>query len=160
MTATEVMERTREKGILLAPTIGRQQSEYLGPLIDRELDILSRQGLLPPMPPFLRDAEGEYSVVYDSPITRTQKSEWASGAMRAIEMALNISNQTQDPSYLFRFNFDKIIPEVAEIQGTPSSWLNDDETVAKMRQAQAQQQQQQQQIDAMPAMAGMLKAQK
>ncbi|TXG77589.1 phage head-tail adapter protein, partial [Candidatus Dojkabacteria bacterium] len=29
MSATEVLERTREKGILLAPTIGRQQSEYL-----------------------------------------------------------------------------------------------------------------------------------
>ena len=35
MTATEVVERTNEKGILLAPTVGRQQSEYLGPLIDR-----------------------------------------------------------------------------------------------------------------------------
>src|SRR5262249_23636017 len=33
MTATEVIERTNEKGILLAPTIGRQQSEYLGPMI-------------------------------------------------------------------------------------------------------------------------------
>jgi hypothetical protein len=31
MTATEVIERTNEKGILIAPTVGRQQSEYLGP---------------------------------------------------------------------------------------------------------------------------------
>lgn len=159
MTATEVMERTREKGILLAPTIGRQQSEYLGPMIDRELDILARQRMLPPMPQFLREAQGEYSVVYDSPITRTQKSEWASGAMRSVEMALNVANTMQDPSYLFYFNFDKIIPEVSEIQGTPSTWLNDAETVAKMKQAQAQQQQQQQEIEAMPAMAGMMKAQ-
>lgn len=30
MTAAEVVERTNEKGILLAPTVGRQQSEYLG----------------------------------------------------------------------------------------------------------------------------------
>ena len=50
MTATEVIERTREKGILLAPTVGRQQSEYLGPLVDREIDVLVEQGLLPPMP--------------------------------------------------------------------------------------------------------------
>ncbi len=160
MTATEVMERTREKGILLAPTIGRQQSEYLGPMIDRELDILARQGMLPPMPPFLRDAEGAYSVIYDSPITRTQKSEWASGAMRAVEMAMNVANQTQDPSYLYYFDFSKIIPEVAEIQGTPSTWLNSAETVAKMKQAQAQQQQQQQMVDALPAVAGMAKAMK
>ncbi len=160
MTATEVMERTREKGILLAPTIGRQQSEYLGPMIDRELDILSRQGMLPSMPQFLREAQGQYSVVYDSPITRTQKSEWASGALRSIEMALNISTQMQDPSYLNFFNFDKIIPEVAEIQGTPSTWLNSAEAVAKMKAAQAQQKEQQQQVEAMPAMAGMMKAAK
>lgn len=158
MTATEVMERTREKGILLAPTIGRQQSEYLGPMIDRELDILSRQGQLPPMPPFLRDAQGEYSVIYDSPITRTQKGEWAAGAMRSIEMAMNIAGQTQDPSYLNYFNWDVIIPEVAEIQGTPSTWLNSAETVQQLRQQQAQAQQQQQAIEAAPAAAGMLKA--
>lgn len=158
MTATEVMERTREKGILLAPTIGRQQSEYLGPMIDRELDILSRQGMLPSMPPFLRDAQGEYSVVHDSPITRTQKSEWASGAMRSLELAMNLSNTMQNPEYLNYFNFDVIIPEVAEIQGTPSTWLNSAETVAKLKQAQAQQQAQAQEIEALPAMAGMAKA--
>ena len=39
-TATEILERAKEKGILLAPTIGRQQSEYLGPLIEREADLL------------------------------------------------------------------------------------------------------------------------
>lgn len=158
MTATEVMERTREKGILLAPTIGRQQSEYLGPMIDRELDILSRQGQLPPMPPFLRDAQGEYSVIYDSPITRTQKGEWAAGAMRSIEMAMNIAGQMQDPSYLHFFNWNIIIPEIAEIQGTPSTWLNSAETVQQLRQQQAQAQQQQQAIEAAPAAAGMLKA--
>ena len=55
MTATEVAERVREKSILLAPTIGRQQSEYLEPMIERELDLLSQQGKLPPMPPMLRE---------------------------------------------------------------------------------------------------------
>lgn len=158
MTATEVAERAREKGILLAPTIGRQQSEYLGPMIDRELDILARKGMLPPMPPFLRDAQGEYSVVYDSPITRTQKSEWSAGAMRSIEMAMNIAAQTQDPSPLYYFNWDRIIPEVSEINGTPSTWLNSAEMVAQLKEQRAQAVQQQQQIEAAPAAAGMLKA--
>lgn len=160
MTATEVMERTREKGILLAPTIGRQQSEYLGPMIDRELDILASQDLLPPMPQFLKDAKGEYSVVYDSPITRTQKSEWASGAMRGIEMALNIANTMQDPSYLFNFNFETIIPEVSQIQGMPSTWLNSPEKVAQMKEALQKQRQAQMAIDAAPAAAGLAKAQR
>ena len=50
MTATEVVERAREKGALLSPTMGRQQSESLGPQIERELDLLTQQRLLPPMP--------------------------------------------------------------------------------------------------------------
>jgi hypothetical protein len=66
MTATEVIERTNEKGILIAPTVGRQQSEYLGPLIHRELDLLSRMKQLPPMPDVIRENKGEYNVVYTS----------------------------------------------------------------------------------------------
>lgn len=160
MTATEVAERTREKGILLAPTIGRQQSEYLGPMIERELDILARQGRLPPMPDLLKQAQGEYTIIYDSPITRTQKYEWVSGAMRSIEMSLNVAAQTQDPSILFYYNWDVIVPQVSEIQGTPSTWMNSPETVQKMKAAQAQQQQTQQMIEAAPAAAGLLKAAK
>jgi hypothetical protein len=158
MTATEVIERTREKGILLAPTVGRQQSEYLGPMIDRELDILSRQGLLPPMPPFLREAQGEYEIVYDSPITRTQKAEWAAGAVRTIEVLLNVAQQTQDPSKLFYINFDVAAPAMADIYGTPSTWLNTPEQVAQLKQAMAKQQQVQTAIQAAPAAAGVLKA--
>ena len=158
MTATEVMERTREKGILLAPTIGRQQSEYLGPMIERELDILARQKMLPPMPRMLLEAEGEYQIIYDSPITRTQKAEWVSGAMRSVEMALNVAAQMQDPSKLFYFNWDTIIPEAAEIQGTPSRWMNSQDTVDQMKMAAQKQQQMQTAIEAAPAVAGMMKA--
>jgi hypothetical protein len=39
-TATEVMELVREKGALLGPVGGRLRTEYLGPMIERELDIL------------------------------------------------------------------------------------------------------------------------
>lgn len=160
MTATEVLERTREKGILLAPTIGRQQSEYLGPMIEREIDILSRQGRLPPQPQILREAKGEFKIVYDSPLTRTQKAEWAAGAMRTVEQLLNVANVMQDPSLLDYINWDVAAPQLADINGTPSTWINAPEIIQKKRQARAQQMQQQQQIEAMPAMAGMIKASK
>jgi hypothetical protein len=160
MTATEVAERAREKGILLAPTVGGLQSGYLGPMIEREIDVLSVQGLLPPMPQFLRDAEGDYTIVYDSPISRTQKAEWVSGAMRSIEMTLNVAAQMQDPSKLFYYNWDTIIPEASEIMGTPSRWMNSAEQVAQLKSAMAQQQQIQTAIEAAPAAAGMMKAMK
>jgi len=158
MTATEVMERTREKGILLAPTIGRQQSEYLGPMIDRELDILSRQGLLPPQPPLLRQARGQYKIIYDSPISRTQKAEWASGALRTVESLMNVAQVTQNPSLLDYINWDVAAPQIAEIYGTPVSWLNDRPTIQQIRQQRQQQIDTQTAIQAAPAAAGIMKA--
>lgn len=158
MTATEVMERTREKGILLAPTIGRQQSEYLGPMIDRELDILSRQGLLPPQPPLLKSAKGEYKIIYDSPITRTQKAEQASGVLRTLEAFMNYANMTQDPSVLHLINIDAAGPYVADAYGVPASLMNTPEKIMQLRQQQAQAAQTQTAIQAAPAMAGVMKA--
>jgi hypothetical protein len=158
MTATEVLERTREKGILLAPTIGRQQSEYLGPMIDRELDLLSAMGKLPPQTGLMKEAKGQYKTIYDSPITRTQKAEWASGAQRTIETLMNLATATQDPSYLFYIDFDIAAPIIASINGTPASWIRSKDDVAKLKAAHAKQQQMQQAIQAAPALAGAAKA--
>ena len=159
MTATEVIERTNEKGILLAPTVGRQQNEYLGPMIERELDLMATLHLLPPMPPALREARGEYHVEYTSPLARAQRAQEAAGFMRSLETATTVVNATQDPSHLDVFDLDTALPEIARIQGTPESWLANDQQIAQKRQARAQAQQRQEQIQAAPAQAAMMKAQ-
>jgi hypothetical protein len=159
MTATEVMERTREKGILLAPTIGRQQSEYLGPLIDREIDILARQGIIQPMPKMLKQAKGKYKIVYDSPITRTQKAERVSGALRTIEAFSQYAQMTNDPSLLDTINMKVAGPQIADAYGVPPSWLNTPEEVDRIRGERAKQAQMQTAIQAAPAAAGVMKAQ-
>ena len=159
MTATEVIERTNEKGILLAPTVGRQQSEYLGPAIDRELDVLGSLGALPPMPPRLQEAQGEYQVMYTSPLARAQRAQEAAGFMRTVESVKELVNITQDPSLLDPFDFDAAIPDIAEIQSVPFRWMSDPDAIQAKRQARAKAQQQQQAIQAMPAQAAMIKAQ-
>lgn len=158
MTATEVIERVKEKGMLLAPTVGRQESEYCGPLIDRELDVLSQQGLLPPMPPELLEAEGEYTVLYDSPMARAARAEEASGIMRTVETALSIAAQTQDMSILDTFDFDVIIPEVAEIQGVPMRWMRSPEDIAALREERQAAMDAQMAIQAAPGVAALSKA--
>jgi hypothetical protein len=158
MTATEVLERTREKGILLAPTIGRQQSEYLGPMVEREIDVLMDQGLIPPAPFELLEAQGEYKLEYDSPLTRAQRAEEAAGLMRTLESTLQVVNITQNPEPLDFFNWDVIIPQVSEIQGVPVSWMRSLDQVQSIRQGRAQQQQVQQAIQAAPGAAAMIKA--
>lgn len=158
MSATEVLERAKEKGILLAPTIGRQRSEYLGPLIIRELDVLDMQGLLPQMPQVLREARGEYQIQYDSPLSRQQRAEEASGFMRTLEMALQAVNVTQDPTPLFYFNLDAALPEIADIQGVPTRWMNDEKKVKMMKAAKMQQEQTAQMIEAAPGTAAVMNA--
>lgn len=159
MTATEIVERVNEKGILLAPTVGRQQSEYLGPMIERELDLLSEQGILPPMPPRLKEAKGEYHVVYTSPLARSQRAQEASGFLRTVESALQIANQSGDASVLNVFSFKRAFPAVAEIQNVPIDFMATAEEIKQKEQAQAQSAQQEQQIKAMPGQAAMMNAQ-
>lgn len=159
MTATEVIERTNEKGILLAPTVGAQQGKYLGPKINRELDLLSQQGLLRPMPQMLREARGEYSVVYTSPISRAAKAQQSAGFMRTVESVKELVNITGDPGLLDPFNFDVAIPEIAENQAVPVTWMATAEEVAAKRQSRAQAMAKQDEIKALPNQAAMIKAQ-
>jgi len=158
MTATEVLERSREKGALLSPTMGRQQSEALGPQIERELDIASRLGLLRPMPPALIEAEGEYDIEYDSPLSRAQKAEEAGGLFRAIELATTYANVTGDQAPFDWINMDEAMPEVMVINAVPERWKRSKDDVEERREARAEAAQTQQMIDAAPAAAGLAKA--
>ena len=157
MTATEVLERAREKGALLSPTMGRQQSEMLGPMIERELDVIGQQGMLPDMPPALLEAEGEFEIEYDSPLSRSQRAEEASGWLRTLEAAIAYANTTQDISVLDQFDTDVIYPALAEINAVPASWMRSPEAVQQMRESRQQQQEMQQAIEAAPAAAGVMK---
>lgn len=159
MTATEVLERAREKGMLLAPTAGRLQAEFLGPLVEREIDLLARQGLLPPPPAFLQGAgEIEYRIEYDSPMTRMQRSEKAAGFMRALGVAADYAKNTMDVSPLDWFDFDTAMPEILDIQGAPAAWTRSLEDVQAARDQRAKAQEQQQMVNAAPALASIAKA--
>ena len=133
MTATEVMERVAEKAALLSPTMGRLQSEMLGPMIEREIDRTVELGLMPEMPPELVEAQGEYEVVYTSPLAKSMYAEEVSGFMRSVEMSTNIATVTQDPSPLDHYNFDEAIPEISDYMAVPARWMNTEDKVKKLR---------------------------
>lgn len=156
-TATEVIERVQEKGQLLAPTVG-QQHDYLGLIIQRELDVLAEQGLLPPMPQELVEAAGEYKVEYDNPLTRAARAGEVAGLFRFMESVLPYVQITGDTSPFDHINWDSAAPEIAEISSVPVRWRNSVEKVAEQRQARAQQQQQQMAAQAAPGQAALIKA--
>lgn len=159
MTTVEVMERAREKGSILTPTMGRQESEFLGPLIERELDLAMMQNLLGPMPPELIEAGAEYKVIYDSPLARAQKAEETAGIMRTVQWAAEVAQMTQDPSALDHFDWDVIIPDLAANNAVAGRYMTSPDKLAAIRQNRAQQQAIQQTIQAGPTVAAISKNQ-
>lgn len=138
MTATEALLRAQEKGALLAPPMGRQQTEYLGPMIARELDILERQGLLPQPPPQLLEAGGELNIEYTAPLNRMQKAEKGVAIARTLEVLAPVAQI--DPAVYDRFNFDKISQTLAEVNGVPADCMFTDEEVAETKRGREEQQ--------------------
>ncbi len=136
MTATQFLGLLREKAQQLAPAAGRQQSETLGPQIEREIGIGMRNGLFPPMPPALVEARGEYEIEYDSPATRYQKSETVEALTRAIEVAMPFVQL--DPGVLQVFDAEQTIREVAETLGVNADWMRAPEEYMQLRAQQAQ----------------------
>jgi hypothetical protein len=155
MTATEAMLRAQEKGALLAPTAGRIQTEFLGPLIQRELEILSRAGVFPPMPEKLKAAGGFVKLEYTSPLARAQKAGQAAGILRMLEAMSPLAQV--NPQAMRRINADQCLEVIAEANNVPLRCLYSDEELQAMDQAQAQQQQLANLVQAAPALAGAAK---
>lgn len=155
MTATEAMLRAQEKGALLAPTMGRQQSEMLGPLIERELDILGRSGVLPEMPEALLEMGGEVEIEYVSPLNRSQRAEEGVAILRTLESIVPLAQI--DPNVMMIFNPESVARELAEINGVPAKILRSNEEIEAMKAQQAQQAEAQALLQAAPIAANSAK---
>lgn len=158
MTATEVLERAREKGALLAPSFGRYQTEGLGRQIQREYEVLLSQKLIPKPPQALIEANPTWEVEFDAPLNRQIKAEAAAGFQRTIQFATEIANVTQDPSIFDVFDMDIALRDIAQSTAVPEKYLVDDATIQAKRAGRQQAQSQQQLVDAAPAIASTLKA--
>ena len=158
MTATQVIELVNEKGMLVAPTLGRQHTEYVGGLVERELDLLADMRMLDPMPPRLKEAMGAYEVTDTSPLSLAATAGRAAGFLRTVENVRELVNITQDMSLLDPFDFQAAIPEIARINNVPEIWMADPQQVAAKQRARAQAQARQEQIQAAPAAAALQSA--
>jgi Bacteriophage head to tail connecting protein len=149
MTATEAMIRAQEKGALLTPVMGRQQSEALGPMIERELGVLQRIGRLPAMPGALVEAAGEFDIEYDSPLSRAQRSEQVVGISRTFEVLAPLA--ATQPDVFDVFDGDALAQLAAEVNGVPQRVLNTPDEIAQRRQGRESAEQIQGLIAAAPA---------
>ncbi len=165
MKATQVVELLNERGMLVAPVLGREHAEYVSGLVPREVDLLSRmrdqrgKPILPQMPPRLKEAMGHYEVKDTSPLALQARGMSRQAAfIRWVDTLRQVSVDTQNPAVMDRVNFDNASQDIAADSDLPIGWVNDDKQMAKQREDRAKTQQQQLQVQAMPAQAAMIKA--
>ena len=165
MTATEVMQLVQEKGALLGPLGGRLRTEFLGPIIEREIDILFNAGVVSPrdIPEELVEAGGEIDFEYDSPLTRAMRAEEGVGILRTLEFVSQAATQVaaadQDRArkIVQKVNYERALDRIAELNGAPADIMFTDDEVADMEAGQQQQVEAQQMLQAAPVIADTVK---
>jgi hypothetical protein len=154
MTATEVQTRYELMQRLLGPTLGRLQSDYLDPLVQRTFNILYRAGQLGEPPAVVFDSDGELDIIYTGPLVRAQRADIAQGVTRWVATLAELGEVT--PDVLDVPNWDAIAKELASLEGVPAKLMNSDIVIKKQRRArQEAQAQQQQALQAQEEGAGM-----
>ena len=138
MTATEVLQRTEEAMRLLGPMLGRMQSEFLRPLIDRVFGIMLRRNRFKPIPVQLRGRK--LDVHYSSLIAKSQRMAKGQNILRTIQAAEPFINA--DPTVMDNFNGDRTARYVGTIYGFPQECLNTAEEMKTTREARGKAQQQ------------------
>jgi len=154
VSATDVMEQSAEKGILLSP-LARQETEWFAPMGDRELDLMWEMGLLDDMPPEVKEAGGLYQYVFDNPLGRAQKADQAAGFFRTLEGVtplMQAKPQLVD-DFFAMFPFDKILHGLAMINAVPATWMAEDGEREQTKAAIAQGAQMQQLLAAAPVVS-------
>jgi hypothetical protein len=152
MTATQVLEMVQKQGVLVGPFAEQHETEKLGPLIERELDILMAAGQIDPMPPEMVEARLHPVAVYQNPLARMSRAEEAAGFTRWVEIIVQAASI--DKSVTDYINFDRAIPGVAEVLSVRPSWTNSPDEVAAKRQAREEADAMAQMGAVAPAVAG------
>ncbi len=155
MTATQSLQLEQVEGRTTAPTIGRQQAEMLGPMIEREVGICMRQNLFGELPEILIEARGQYEIEYVSESTRQQKAADVIAIDRALERMVGIAQI--DPSVVDAFNLTEAMKKTARMGGVPEEVLATDEQIQAKQEARAKQQQQAEAMELLERGAGAAK---
>jgi hypothetical protein len=153
MTATEVVERAGEKMALLGSAIGRVMKDHLEPVITRTFSILAKGGHIPPTPEAVRDKD--FNIEYISVLARAQKLAESKGLDRFLERVGAVAGVV--PAAIDKVDTDKVVDEIAKIEGVTPVIVRDEKGVKAIRAARAAEQQQAAQLENLQAAANVVK---
>ena len=138
MTATEVQVRYELVQRLLGPTLGRFQTEFLNPLIERVFGIMMRADALMPRPEAMSGMNMD--IEYVGPLARSQRMEEAIAVERLYQLAMQVVQV--DPTVMDVINHEQAIRMRATLLGVPKTVLRGEDEVAEIREQRAAAQQQ------------------
>jgi hypothetical protein len=157
MTATEALIRAQEKGALLAPPAARIESEFLSPMVEREIDILAAAGQLPPMPDELLERGGIYAIEFQNPLALARRSGEGVAILRAFEQLAPMAQVIGPEKAFKRINMDEATKILLDVNGFPAKAIYSDEEIAAINEELAAQAQAQQILQAAPVAASAAK---
>jgi hypothetical protein len=131
MTATEVQTRYELMQRLLGPTLGRLQSDYLDPLVQRTFNILYRAGQLGQPPDIVFESSGELDIIYTGPLVRAQRADIAQGVTRWVATLAELSEIRND--VLDIPDWDAIARELGSLEGVPAKLMKSDNAIKQAR---------------------------
>lgn len=137
MTAYEVQDRREEKLRLLAPMLGRQEMELLGPMLTLSYLLCARHGQLPPPP---KDVPGGLKIEYTSPAARAQTGMRAFAMDRYIQRLIPAAQI--NPGVFDIVNWEAYSRELADAMGTTPKILYSPQQMQRRNEEKAQQEQQ------------------
>lgn len=155
MTATQTLELLQERATMLSPIGGRIEGEDLGPVTEREIGILTRAGQLPPMPPAMIEARGEYKITYTSPMRQAMRASEAIAITRTFEQVIPLAEA--DPSALDAYDVPAAARLLGEINGVPPQIMRDVKDMQARTANRQQQAQQQAIVEAAPQVSAAAK---
>jgi len=106
---------------------------------------------LPPFPPELIEAGGEFDIVYDSPLSRAQRFEEVTTIQNAFAAATPLFDI--DPDAALVMDAKAATRHIYEVMGVPQTVIRSKEDVEAISQDRQRAQQEQQQLEAIPGAA-------
>lgn len=145
MTATEVNARYDLMQRLLGPVLGRLQTDFLDPMIERTFKILFRAGELPEMPEVLQGNVNELDIEYIGPMGRAQKTDQVQSIIQWAQQMTELGQFYPETAMLV--DAQAMGRELAKSLNVPATIVRSKEEVDELANQQKQQQLQQQQLE-------------
>lgn len=134
MTAFETDDRRSEKLRMLAPMLGRLQSEFLGPMIEATYQLLLQMRRIPPAPSNI--ARRAMRVSYVGGAAKAQMGMRASSTARFIEDLMPMAQLK--PEIFDVLDEEALASELAVSRGVSRKILRDPRQLAELRQQRQQ----------------------